>query len=385
MQRLRNSPVGAVVSIADGDTAFVPEPLPEALSLDRITVNILDAASRAVGILAGAGETIPNPHILYRPLIRREAVLSSRIEGTMASLTDVVSAEAGPPPRPDSDVREVINYALAVDHGIALLEQLPISFRLANELHEVLMRGVRGQETRPGAFRDTQVYIGPEGSPIEEARFVPPPPQYLRDLFQGLEEFVNQGDNLMPPLVRCALMHYQFESIHPYRDGNGRIGRLLITLFLQQSGLMTQPLLHLSAYFERDRQRYYDELLNVSVTGDYERWVRYFLTGVGQEARDTIERVRQLRQTQENWRDTLRERNVSANVLRLLDEICSRLVMSAPTASRFLGITDAGARRVLDRLVDAGIVKRNTGSRPNLYAVERLMEIVDRPSATDIR
>ena len=178
-------------------------------------------------------------------------------------------------------------------------------------------------------------------------------------------------------------MHYQFEAIHPYRDGNGRIGRLLITLFLQQSGLMTQPLLHLSAYFERDRQLYYDELLNVSITGDYERWIRYFLNGVEQEARDTISRIRLLRQTQDEWREMLREQNVSANVLWLLDEICSRLVMSAPAAAEFLGITDAGARRVMERLVDAGIVRRLTSFRPNLFVARDLILQLERPRAIE--
>ncbi len=380
MEKLSQSPVGILVPIEGGSSTFVPKPLPETLSLGAETVALLDAASRAVGILAGTGETIPNPHILIRPLLRREAVLSSRIEGTMASLSDVVSAEAGPPTRPQGDVREVMNYVEAVDHGLQRLERLPISYRLVLELHDILMRDVRGQETSPGAFRDTQVYIGPPGSPIEKARFVPPPPRDVRDLFQRLEEFTNRRDGQMPPLVRCALMHYQFETIHPFRDGNGRIGRLLITLFLQESDLLPQPLLHLSAYFERDRQRYYDELLNVSLTGDLERWAQYFLRGVEQEARDTTARIRRLREIQEGWRELLRSRGESANGLRLLDEMCGRLIITAPAASEFLGITDAGARRVLDRLIDAGIVRRFTVTRPNLYIVNELIDVIESAS-----
>ena len=381
MEELRNSPVGAFAPIEGGNMAFVPNPLPESLPLDEETVALLDAASRAVGLLAGVGETIPNTHLLIRPLTRREAVLSSRIEGTMASLSDVVSAEAGPPNRHQGDVSEVLNYVNAVDHGLQLLERLPISYRLVLELHDILMRDVRGQETRPGEFRDTQVYIGPPGSPISAARFVPPPPQNVRDLFQRLEEFMNRRDGHMPLLVRCALMHYQFETIHPFRDGNGRIGRLLIPLFLQARELLPQPLLHLSAYFERDRQRYYDELLAVSKSGDYERWARYFLSGVEQEARDTVARIRRLREIQEGWRDMLRARGESANGLRLLDEISARLYMSAPAAAQFLGITDAGARRVLDRLVNAGIVRKTSGLRPNLYGAQRLIDELERPSA----
>ena len=380
MQHLTGSPIGTPVPV-DGNVAFVPNPLPESLDLGPETISLLDGASRAVGILEGASETIPNPHTLYRPLFRREAVLSSRIEGTRSSLTDVLSAEAGPAPPPGSDVREVINYVGALEYGIQRLSEIPISYRLVNELHGVLMQGVRGHDNRPGEFRDTQVYIAPEGAPIGEARFVPPPPVHLRDLFQRLEEFMNRRDGHMPLLVRCALMHYQFETIHPFRDGNGRIGRLLIPLFLQARELLPQPLLHLSAYFERDRQRYYDELLAVSKSGDYERWARYFLTGVEQEARDTVARIRRLREIQEGWRDMLRARGESANGLRLLDEISARLYMSAPAAAQFLGITDAGARRVLDRLVNAGIVRKTSGLRPNLYGAQRLIDELERPSA----
>ena len=206
MERLSRSPVGTLVPIEEGNSAFVPDPLPDSVSLNRETVGILDAASRAVGMLAGTGETIPNPHVLYRPLIRREAVLSSRIEGTLASLSDVLSAEAAPAPRPRADVREVMNYVEAVDNGIELLERLPISYRLSNELHRILMGGVHGPEVRPGEFRDGQVWIGPEGTPIEDARFVPPPSRYVRDLFQRLEEFAN----------RTKRLHANSGSVLPY-------------------------------------------------------------------------------------------------------------------------------------------------------------------------
>ena len=379
MQRLGNSPSGSLVPIDNGNVAFVPSPLPDELSFDAETLRTLEAASRAVGILDGVGETIPNPQLLIRPMFRREAVLSSRIEGTLSSLSDVLANEAGPPPQPGSDVSEVINYVLALEYGIDRLTRLPISFRLTNELHERLMKGVRGEETRPGEFRDTQVYIASPGASIFAARYVPPPPGRVRELFQQLEGFINRRDSRLPNLARCALMHYQFEAIHPYRDGNGRTGRLLITLFLQESGLLSQPLLHLSAYFERDRQRYYDELLNVSATGDYTRWVRYFLEGVEIEARDTITRIRRIRELQESWRTLLGSRGESANGLRLLDEICARPIISAPMATEFLGISDAGARRVLDRLVEAGILRRAGRGRPRLYFADRLIEELERP------
>ena len=379
MQRLSDSPCGKTVPIQGGQLAFIPNPLPRDLPLSPKLVLLLDNASRAIATLAGVGETVPNPHILAQPFIRREAVLSSRIEGTLASLSDVLAYEAGGRRnQSNEDVEEVRNYVVALEYGIERLESLPISFRLVNELHERLLAGVRGENMRPGHFRTTQVWIGAPGSYIQEARFIPPPPERLRDLFFEWESFVNESHNL-PPLVRCALMHYQIETIHPYLDGNGRIGRLLITLFLCASGILTTPLLYLSAYFERDRQKYYDELLNVSVTGNWERWLSYFLDGVYRESRDVLERIRRVRSLQEEWRELLLSRGEPSSGLRLLEDLFVRPVTTASRVSQFLEISDPGARRVLDRLIDAGIVDRIENSRPNLYVAHRLIEEIERP------
>ena len=381
MQRLINSPIGEVVPTLDGHRAFVPNPLPRQLSLAPKLVTSLDRSTHAVGLLAGVGETIPNPRLLIRPLMRREATLSSRIEGTVSSLSDILESEVGGRPRYEDDTQEVVNYVRALQHGIDSLWRLPISFRLVNEMHAILMRSVRGEDKSPGEFRDNQVYIGPLGSRITAARYVPPPPERVRDLFHDLENFVNDRESALPPLIQCALMHYQFEAIHPYRDGNGRMGRLLIPFFLQERDLIPVPLLYLSAYFERDRQRYYDELLNVSMTGDWDQWLLYFLEGVETEARDTVARVRRLRSLQDEWRTLLQERRESVNCVRLLDEICAQPVITARRAAEFLGVTGVGARRMLDRLCDAGILRRSTRNRPNLYTAERLIEELERPLA----
>ena len=378
MQRLSDSPCGETVPIGGGQSAFIPNPLPRELAMSSRLVLLLDNASRAVATLAGVGETVPNPHVLAQPFIRREAVLSSRIEGTLASLSDVLAYEASGRKRSGGDVEEVGNYVVALEYGIERLESLPISFRLVNELHERLMSGVRGEDKMPGHFRTTQVWIGAPGSSIRDARFVPPPPERLRDLFFEWESFVNESHNL-PPLVRCALMHYQIETIHPYLDGNGRIGRLLITLFLIDSGVLRTPLLYLSAYFERDRQRYYDELLNVSVTGDWERWLTYFLGGVYRESLDVLERIRRVRSLQEEWRETLLSRRESSNGLRLLEDLFVRPITTVSRVSRLLEVSDPGARRVLGRLIDAGIVNRIESFRPNLYVAQRLIEEIERP------
>ncbi len=378
MRRLSDSPCGKTVPIGGGQSAFIPNPLPRDLTLSSGLVLLLDNASRAIATLDGVGEIVPNPHLLAQPFIRREAVLSSRIEGTIASLSDVLAYEASGRKWSSEDVQEVSNYVVALEHGIERVKSLPISFRLVNELHERLMAGVRGEDKAPGQFRTTQVWIGAPRSFIQDARFIPPPPECLRDLFLEWERFVNESHRL-PPLVRCALMHYQIEAIHPYMDGNGRIGRLLITLFLLASGVLTTPLLYLSAYFERNRTRYYDELLNVSVTGDWERWLSYFLEGVYRESGDVLARIRRVRNLQEDWRKLLYKRKEQSSGLRLLEYLFVHPVTTVSGVSRLLEISDPGARRVLDRLIDAGIVTRIESVRPNLYVAQRLVEEIERP------
>jgi Fic family protein len=350
--------------------------------MDSSLVYRLDEASRAVATLGGVGETIQNPHLIIRPFIRREAVLSSRIEGTQASLSDLLLFEASGSRRPKGDVAEVANYVRAAERGIGLLDKLPISVRFVNELHSVLLRAVRGEDKRPGELRSGPVWIGPSGTPIEDARYVPPPADQVRDLLEDWEHFVND-DSGLPPLVQCALMHYQFEAIHPYMDGNGRIGRLLITLFLCAKRILTQPLLYLSAYFERDRQRYYDELFRLSATGDWSAWLGYFLDGVAEQANDALVRSRRLRDLQERYRTLLHELRESGNALLLLDELFANPYMTARLAAYLLEITPAGARRILERLVDAGIVDEFRDNWPRLYVARELLGILEASTATD--
>lgn len=380
LKRLGPNPHGTLVPTVGDQMAFAPAALPRVLNLSPHLVWSLDNASRAVASLAAIGENMQNPHLLIAPMIRREALLSSRIEGTIASLSDVLSHEAVRKRRPNDDVEEVINYVDALEMGISLLANMPISYRLVNEVHRILLSGVRGQEKRPGEFRTLQVWIGSPGSSIRNARFVPPPPDMLRDLFQDWEEFAN-ADMEMPPLVKCALMHYQFEAIHPYRDGNGRIGRLLITLFLRESGVLSNPLLYLSAYFERNRQQYYDELFNVSATGDWERWLEYFLNGVWRESLDVVARIRRLRDLQEKHRSELLGRRAPASESLLVDELFANPFMTAPRASEILGMTPAGARRALARLASAGIVRVVSDHRPQLYVADEILEILDASEA----
>jgi Fic family protein len=254
----------------DGYWAYVPHPLPPPLEYDPALVNALSAADRALGELAGLGRALPNPYLLARPLTAREAVLSSRIEGTQADLLDLYVYETGQATLPDfeiaPDAREVHQYIQAMEYALNRLQELPMSLRLIRETHAVLMAGVREGYAAPGEFRTVQNWIGAPGSPISEARFVPPPPDEMRQCLYDLEAYL-QTDNTHPPLVRLGLIHYQFEAIHPFLDGNGRIGRLLIILLMVHWGLLPSPILYLSEYFERHRQDYYDLLLSVSTHG----------------------------------------------------------------------------------------------------------------------
>jgi Fic family protein len=359
--------------------AFVPDPLPRHLSLDSSLVYHLDEATRAVATLAGVGETIPNPHLLTGPFMRREAVLSSRIEGTQASLSDLYLYEASR--RATGDVLEVYNYVRALEEGLDLLDKLPISFRLINSVHSTLLEGVRGQERRPGEIRAEQVWLGSEGTPIGDARFIPPPANLVRDLMLDWEKYANENVQI-PPLVQCALLHYQFETIHPYLDGNGRIGRLLVILFLCAKQVLRTPLLYLSAYFERTRQEYYEQLLQVSATGNWDAWLHYFLRGVAEQADDALVRTRQVRELQANYRSVLQEKRESGNALRLVDFLFSSPYITTPLASHLLGVTSAGARGILERLVDAGILVALSEYWPRQYVARDLLKIIEADSST---
>jgi Fic family protein len=281
---------GFLVKTIRDQWAYTPPPLPDDLELSRPTIVALEKAAHALGDLNGAGQWMENPYLLIRPFLRREAVLSSKIEGTQASLSDLVVYEASPttPPSMPEDVREVVNYVHAVDMGLRAPLQRP-SLSLIRQLHRTLMTGVRGQERSPGEFRTDQNWIGRPGSPIEEASYVPPPPLAMQDALIEMESYLRSPTS-MPTLAKIALAHYQFEAIHPFWDGNGRVGRLLVTLLLVGEGLVRQPLLYLSAFFERRRDEYYRRLAAASLDGEADEWIGFFLDGVHEQTRNAVAR-----------------------------------------------------------------------------------------------
>lgn len=365
LDRFRTSPAGRVVQVGQGIAAywaFLPNPLPPSFSWDPELVHALSEADRALGQLAGLGRALPNPHLLIRPFIRREAVLSSRIEGTQTDLPLLYAYEAGQltlpgfePTPPEADMHEVLNYVRALEYGLERLHTLPISLRLLREVHEKLMRGVRGEQATPGEFRRSQNWIGAPGSTLNAATYVPPPPAELMDTLAALEEYLHAEDTL-PPLVRLALIHYQFEAIHPFLDGNGRIGRLLITLLLVHWGLLPMPLLYLSAYFEHRRDEYYRLLLEVSASGAWRAWLIFFLTGVAEQAIDAVQRASKLQDLQIEWSRRLSRTRASANLLRLANFLFDMPVLTIPDAAKALEVTYVTGQRLVDRLVGEGIL-----------------------------
>jgi Fic family protein len=382
MVALRSSPTGHWERSLQGYETFIPAPVPRQIELAPDLVYRLDEASRATALLAGIGETLPNPYLLIQPFMRREAVLSSQIEGTQASLSDLLIYEASDERRdPAGDTLEVENYVAALEHGLARLRELPLGLRLMNELHARLLRGVRGADKMPGELRNRQVWIAERGLTVDEARFVPPPPDRVSELLADLERFMNE-DVHIPPLVQAALMHYQFEAVHPNTDGNGRVGRLLIVLFLCQKDVLRTPLLYLSAYFERHRRDYYDHLLNVSETGDWNAWLRFFLTGVALQAKDAAERSRRLHRLHEDYRARVQGVR-SGNALRLLDDLFASPFITAPRAGRALGITLPATRKLLERFVALGIVEEDRSSRPRFYIARELLHEIERPLLDD--
>jgi len=340
-----------------GYLAFRPAPLARNLDLDTATVLALSEADRALGRLAGSGRLLPNPHLLIRPYVAREALASSRIEGTQASLSDVFDAQARK--TADGPVREVTNYIDALEYGLDRLATLPISARMLCEVHGILLADVRGQERRPGELRQSQNWIGSPDNRPETAVFVPPPLDDMRAALDDLERFLHEDHPSIPPLVRIALVHYQFETIHPFLDGNGRLGRLLIAFLLAETGLLPDPLLYLSAYFEQHRSDYYDRLQAVRERGELAEWLRFFLTGVARLATDAVSRAERLVDIREDYRGRLADDR--SRVAALVDTIFQNPVLTTSRVAGDLGVTLQGALNLVRRLESARIVTEVQG------------------------
>lgn len=381
-----NAP-GQIIQTLQGYEAYLPNALPPILPPPSWEmVSRLSDADRAVSELAGVARNLPNPHLLINPFLRREAVASSRIEGTEASLSDLFYYEASAASHTEaarSDLEEVSNYVAALEHGLHFVEAgRPLSLTLLKEMHQILMRGVRGQDKSPGEFREKQNWISERRSKrLEDARFVPPPPAQMHDALHQLETYFHAPSDL-PPLVSLALIHYQFEAIHPFEDGNGRIGRLLITLLLCAEKILSAPLLYLSAYLESRRSEYIDLLLTVSKEGTWDEWIEFFVNGVAEQSRDGVHRATQLMALREEYRSRLQKNYGTTAVLTLVDDLFATPVVNIKQAQKRLGLTHRTVAQNIEKLTQDGILIEFTGrARNRIFVAPAIVKIIEAPAA----
>ena len=369
---------GRLAATIDGALAFVPSPLPPAIDYDSELVLALSRADGALSELSGLGRQLPDPHLLIAPYLRQEAVLSSRIEGTVTTLSELLIDQAGgaTTERERDDLREVRNHVTAMEHGLARLAKLPLSLRLVREVHEQLMRGVRGGTSAPGEFRRIQNWIGPPGSTLATATYVPPPVPDMTEALGRWERFLNERDN-MPVLVQCALMHEHFETIHPFLDGNGRVGRLLITLFLVERERLSQPLLYLSAFIDAHRNDYYDALLRVRTEGDWRGWLLFFLAGVAETSERAARQAATLMDLRERYHELLRR---APRAVALVDELFRSPYVTTAGAAQALGVSTPTAKRAMDKLLEAKVLEE-VGERAwrRVFVAPEIMRAIEAP------
>ncbi len=365
-----------------GTVAFVPMPMPAELSLSPAVIRLLSDADFSLGRLTGASGRLVNPYLIGQPLLRREAILSSRIEGTFTTPEQLALLEAGVPSSDTTtlgDTREVLNYMRAMEHGLELLKKMPVSLRLVRELHGVLLDGVRGGQDRPGEFRAVQNYIGSRNAPISAARYVPPPVQEMKDALNHWEKGLHLDPDPMPLLVRLALAHYQFEAIHPFRDGNGRVGRLLIPLLLCERERLPDPLLYMSSFFERYRDEYVDGLLRVSTHGDWDSWLRFFLAGVVVCARESLTMAEELLALRDSYHAAVRSARSSGLLAALIDALFRVPTLTIAQAANLTGVTAASASSNLQKLVRLKIVDEVSGrTRGQVFLAKEILSFVGR-------
>jgi len=360
-----NVRAGRMIRQPEDYRAFIPAPLPPdpPLAFDAQLATVLARAGTALGRLDGVAATLPNPELFVAMYVRREAVLSSQIEGTQSTLDDVLAFEidAGRSSLP-VDIKEVVNYVSAMDYGLTRLDSLPLSLRLLREIHGRLMTGTRGGNKSPGLFRESQNWIG--GRTLADAAFIPPPKHEMRIALGNLERFLHDSGGL-DPLIVCALAHAQFETIHPFLDGNGRIGRLLITFLLCHQKVLQRPVLYLSHYLKQHRASYYDRLMAIRLSGDWEGWLRFFLTGVAEVAREAEQTARHIVQLREDIRHRAQAARMSANAFTLLDHLFEQPLINVNAARDRLEISYVAANGLIRELCELGVLSETTGGSRN--------------------
>lgn len=376
---IKESPSGKIVKALTGYQSFIPNPLPPILEWNNKLVSSLSRADHILGMLAREGVRLPNPHLLMRPFITREAVLSSKIEGTQATLGEMLAQDAGVHVhRHPDDLQEVHNYILALNYGLGRLQDLPLSLRLIKEVHEHLMQGVRGSHATPGEFRKSQNWIGSPGCTLNTAKYVPPLPDALMECLSLFEKFLH--DRTLPPLIHIALCHYQFEAIHPFLDGNGRVGRLLIILLLIEHKLLPSPLLYLSAFFEATREEYYKQLYNISSQGTWHEWLLYFLNGVAVQGLDVLSRAERINALIARWQIKVGNRSEGI-VQEIVKNLAVNPYCTTKKIAEKLDVAFTTAARAIGKLEELGIIKQTSpGKRDRIYCAKEILTILEEPT-----
>ena len=362
--KLKSTRAGRVVKTITGYESFIPQKLPPKpeIKIDMDMLTLLSEADNRLGRLDGITETLPNPELFVAMYVKKEAVLSAQIEGTQASLADVLNDQSSKNKTeysPDG-VKEIVNYVNAIYYGLDRLEELPLSLRLIREIHGVLLQNVRGADKSPGEFRRSQNWIGPAGCSLSTATFVPPEPSEMMTALSDLENFF-YDETPLPPLIKIALIHAQFETIHPFLDGNGRMGRLLITFWLCHQKRLSKPLLYLSYYFKENRAEYYQSLMDVRFNGDWENWIKFFLRGVVEVSDEAINSAKQIIDLQQKYTELLNslDRN-NGNYITLLNSLFDNPIITKSDVSDLLGVSAATAGTMVNVFCEAGILRDNT-------------------------
>ena len=379
---------GFYISQSTGYSAFIPANLPPTptLTLDKELLLNLATASTALGRLDGLASLIKDPDLFVYLYVRKEALLSAQIEGTQCSLEDILdeSAIETSGKKINPDIQEVSNYVQAINTGLKHLDKIPVSSRLIKELHALIVKGVRGANKTPGEYRQSQNWIGQHGATLMTAEYVPPPAHEVNRLMGELEKFIHNDDSL-PPLVKAALVHYQFETIHPFLDGNGRVGRLLITLLLCSWGLLQKPLLYLSYFFKANRTEYYSKLSKVRSKGDFEGWINFFLTGVSETAGIACSTAKAIHDLHIKDQEKLNKNNVTATTFQVFEQLCRFPIVTVPQLVSLVDGTTPKIQRAVDSLKNLGVVKEITGQQRNRrWVYAQYMELLRRDTVAPI-
>ncbi|HHT88683.1 MAG TPA: Fic family protein [Clostridiales bacterium] len=376
---MNSNRAGYFMKQPSGYFAFIPNPLPPEppIHIDDEMFKLLSDADRKLGRLDGITQILPNPELFVAMYVQKEAVLSSQIEGTQASLIDILGQKEGDHEK-NKHIDEVVNYVHAMKYGLDRLSSLPLCLRLIKEIHKKLLKDVRGSSKNPGEFRSTQNWIGPAGCDLLDATFVPPPVPEMKNALGQLEIFLNEEDNI-PSLIKIGLIHAQFETIHPFLDGNGRIGRLLITFWLCRQEILSQPLLYLSYYFKQNRLEYYDRLMAVRTKGDWEGWLKFFLKGIAQVSDEAINSAKEIIKLREEYTKIVHQKN-KTNYQKLLDILFEHPILTVPKAGELLKVTYPTANTIITDFCKWGILIPHypEKARNQIYFFHKYLDILQR-------